>query len=220
MRYEQFLEIYNRGPKSTYELLSAIMQMNRVLIEQSDILGIRIKELEARVKELKAARNKNSGNSNKHPSSDEFIKPKSSRKKSGRKSGGQEGHKGQTLKMSDAPDDIITHEVKTCLGCGHSLEEEQPSGVERRQVFDLPPLRMNVAEHRAESKLCPCRGLKNNSLFPDGVELPVQYGCWLNVFRVEFFSFLIVVFKMRMKILSIYTGNAVESGYGCIFFID
>jgi transposase len=186
------------------------MQINRVLIEQSEILGISVKELEARVKELEAARNKNSSNSNKPPSSDEFIKPKSSRKKSDKKSGGQEGHKGQTLKMSDAPDDIITHQVKTCLGCGHSLEEEQPSGVERRQVFDLPPLRMNVAEHRAENKLCPCCGLKNNALFPEGIELPVQYGNNLKTLLVYLNQYQMIPYKRVVELVEDICGHSLS----------
>ena len=106
MKYEQFLEIYNKGPEAVYQLVTALMESNAKLSEQVTILEARVKELEDRL-------NQNSGNSSKPPSSDEFVKPKSQRKKSGKKSGGQKGHKGKTLKMSDAPDSIITYPVET-----------------------------------------------------------------------------------------------------------
>lgn len=68
-----------------------------------------IKLLEARIKELEQRLNKNSSNSSKPPSSDGLSKPSrtSSLRENGKnKSGGQPGHKGETLKQTEAPDVI------------------------------------------------------------------------------------------------------------------
>ena len=176
MKYEHFLLLIQNNPEEAYKLFVSMSETINLLMKQIDSYKIQVEKLEARVKELEAQINKNSRNSSKPPSTDEFIKPKSSRKKSGKSSGGQKGHKGNTLKMSNNPDFIVTHSPKTCLCCGHSLEEEKPQSIEKRQVFDLPPLKIYVTEHQTEKKLCPCCGLKTTTDFPEGVELPVQYG--------------------------------------------
>jgi transposase len=89
------------------------------LIELTLGLSMRIDELEARL-------NKNSSNSSKPPSSDGLKKPpkpnpKSLRGKSGKNSGGQKGHKGDTLKQVTTPDIVITHTPNDCDICAADL---------------------------------------------------------------------------------------------------
>lgn len=194
VKYEQFLDIYNAGPEAVYKLLSAIMGTNISLSAQVAIHEERIKELEERL-------NKNSRNSNKPPSSDEFIKPKSQRKKSGKKSGGQKGHKGHTLKMTDTPDDIVTHRVKTCQGCGRSLENEPARGVEKRQVYDIPLPEMMVTEHQAENIICPCCDLENKASFPKEIDQPVQYGNNLKSLLVYLNQYQMIPYKRAVELI-------------------
>ena len=91
----------------------------------------------------------NSRNSNLPPSSDKFYKPcpKSLKVKTGKKPGGQIGHPGRTLVRVDHPDERIVHEVAQCVHCGISLVNEAPIHIEKRQVFDLPPVQIHVTEH-------------------------------------------------------------------------
>ncbi|MFN2453322.1 MAG: IS66 family transposase [Pyrinomonadaceae bacterium] len=76
----------------------------------------------------------------------------------------------------DKPDRIIIHLPEDCYLCGSSLGESEVTGSERRQVHDLPPQRVEVIEHRAQTKVCGRCGIKNQAEFPAGVYAPVQYG--------------------------------------------
>jgi transposase len=134
-------------------------------------------ELQAEVRRLRDAAAQNSRNSSRPPSTDrpEQPKPKSLRKKSGRKTGGQPGHPGRTLQSSDTPKHIQVHPLRECE-CGEDLSKEPALDFQRRQVFDLPVLELECTEHRAEIKECPCCHRTVVAAFPTDVQAPVQYG--------------------------------------------
>jgi transposase len=146
--------------------------------EQIKRLEVELAVLRAENAELKRQLGMNSQNSSKPPSSDSpFDKPapKSLRRKSGRKPGGQPGHPGTTLKLVDDPDDRRRHEPGVCSGCGTDLTGAKEVGVERRQVFDLPPMRIQVIEHQLVKRRCGC-GTVSCGAAPEGVVAPAQYG--------------------------------------------
>ena len=174
MKREEILAVYNNGPEAVVALVEGLIA-NFERIYQQQALQITI--LEARVKQLEDQLNQNSRNSSKPPSSDGFKrKTKSLREKSGKKSGGQKGHPGHTLKMVDSPDQVQVHTVDCCRECGASLADQAVDNYERRQVFDIPPPKLLVTEHRAEMKTCQVCGTCNKASFPERVTQPVQYG--------------------------------------------
>jgi transposase len=130
------------------------------------------------VAELKRQVGQNSRNSSKPPSSDSpFTKPapKSLRRRSGRKPGGQPGHPGSTLALVDNPNERKRHEPGRCGGCGERLADAPEVGMQRRQVFDLPLMTVRVVEHQLIARRCAC-GATTCGAAPDGVTAPVQYG--------------------------------------------
>lgn len=137
-----------------------------------------ISYLRGRVSELEARLSQNSSNSSKPPSSD-LYRPKQTRSlrvKGINKPGSQPGHKGDTLRFSDCPDAVEEHSPGVCCGCGHDLSGVMPSGYGRRQVYDLPEIRIRVTEHRSQTKRCPGCGESTKASFPAGVAQPAQYG--------------------------------------------
>jgi transposase len=131
----------------------------------------------ARIGELEARLGMTSKNSSKPPSSDGLVKPapKSLRKKSGRGPGRPAGQPGATLRQVEVPNREIRHEPGVCGGCGAGLHDAPVAGTERRQVFDLPPVRIEVTEHQMISRACGC-GAVTKADAPAGVNAPVQYG--------------------------------------------
>src|SRR3569832_346659 len=165
-------------PKEIFDLLHPAAHVYiRYLEELVREQAARILRLEERVHDLENRLSKNSSNSSKPPSSDGLgKKPKSLREQSGRKTGGQPGHKGSTLNQVVDPDLIVLHTPYNCENCSADLVNAEVVGLEKRQVFDLPKPEIEVTEHRAEAKVCSCCGHRTKAAFPENIVAPVQYG--------------------------------------------
>ena len=160
--------------------MEALPDLARLGVAEKDdpirSLVARVAELTAKVAELEGRLALNSRNSSKPPSSEGYAKPKpkSLRAVGKNPTGGQKGHAGHTLEKSEHPDHIVVHAPPaSCEVC--SLPLPEATVAETRQVFDLPPMRYAVTEHRALETRCAC-GKRHRGEFPDGVNAPVQYG--------------------------------------------
>jgi transposase len=169
-------------PPPSEVLATLVASLRRELAEAVAALGQARSELaqaRERIAELETRLKQNPRNSSRPPSSEGLGKPaprpRSLRKKSGRKPGGQDGHKGTTLAQVARPDREIRHEPGCCGNCGAGLAGRPVTGVERRQVFDLQPVRAEVTEHQLIERECGC-GRRTKAAAPAGAEGPVQYG--------------------------------------------
>jgi transposase len=159
--------------------------LSKLTSEEKDAL---IDALLERVEELERRLGLNSTNSGKPPSSDGRKKErrvKSLREPSGKKSGGQAGHEGKTLRQVETPDEVIDHYPQTCPGCGEALGTAVATGYQKRQVFELPaPQPLHVIEHRAHRSCCPQCGTDTQAAFPNEVAAAAQYGSYLTALVV------------------------------------
>lgn len=165
----------------TYEELAAQVEQLASLVQfqSSQIEELKAENggLRAENSELRRRLGMNSKNSSKPPSSDGPDKPapKSLRKKSGRRPGGQPGHSGSTLDQVADPDEIIRHEPGRCAGCGAGLADRPQVGITRRQVFDIPEPVVRVSEHQMIARACSC-GQISCGQAPEGIDAPAVYG--------------------------------------------
>ena len=184
---EQICVIYDQGFEAVYQLIETLQNAIQLLEERVTILESRIA--------------KDSHNSSKPPSSDIVKKEsRSLRKKSGRRSGGQPGHQGTTLKRIANPDHIIKHPCKGSCECSRSLEKAKRIGVHKRQVIDIKPVVMETTEHQAEIKKCAC-GRIHTAPFPADVISSVQYGKGINSLAVYLIVYQLLPLKRTQELL-------------------
>ena len=147
----------------------------------------KIAQLEKRIAELEKRLGKNSSNSSKPPTSDGLSKKSrtnSLRLSEQKPSGGQAGHKGNTLEQRTHPDKIKRHTLTACPNCASSLSDAPVISVIKRQVFDIPQPVLEVTEHQAEIKTCLCCKKRVTASFPEGINAPTQYGATLQAWGV------------------------------------
>jgi transposase len=186
---EHILNAYKAGPDAVVSLIEYLQEQFQDSLEEVSNALAQLseanKKLAAKVEALEEKINKDSHNSDKPPSSDGVARRfGKKRQSSGKKPGGQIGHEGSTLPMVKHPQQVHVHEVTRCHGCGRSLQHEKPRGYEPRQVFDIPPIIVEVTEHRAQIKRCPHCGELSIAAFPEGVNHKTQYGTRLKAFAV------------------------------------
>ncbi len=211
---EEFQVLYDQGPDAVYALFQTLwatiaLQQKRItaLEEQNAHLLARVQELEARL-------SRDSHNSSKPPSSDGYKKPKpcNLRQKTDKHTGGQLGHPGHTLELVDNPDHTLVHAPTTCAGCGGSLQDAHVLSKDRRQVFELPPLKLAVTEHQALSCVCPHCNLINVGAFPEEVAQPAQYGPQMLGLCVYLSQYLLLPLARIQQLLVDLVGQSPSQG--------
>ena len=168
----------SRGEPTREELLLLLSAKDATIASLMEL----VEQLTVRVAELERRLGKDSSNSSKPPSSDApFAKPapkRSSRTRSGRHAGKQDGTPGSTLKRVADPDEIFRQDPLVCCGCGDSLAGAPVFDERSHQVFDVspPPPRPQVTEYQVVSRTCTGCGTTTVGDVPAWARGRVQYG--------------------------------------------
>jgi transposase len=167
------------------ERIAELEAENRRLRADNATLREQLGQLLERVTTLEGRLAKDSHNSSKPPSSDGLRrKTKSLRKPSGKKAGGQLGHRGETLRLQATPDVVVEHRPTYCGHCQAPLTDAPVRVRERRQVMDLPPGQLVVTEHQALHLCCPHCQQVSGGTFPAEAPSRAQYGPHLRALAV------------------------------------
>jgi transposase len=184
------------------EIRAIYPQGEEAVVKLVETLIATIQRLEARIETLEDQLAKDSHNSSKPPSSDGLKKkPKSLRHKSGKKSGGQEGHPGHRLESVTNPTYVKVHPVTQCSHCHASLEGVKVDRYEKRQVFDLPVVELEVTEHQTEIKTCPVCGEVTEAAFPADVTQETQYGLRVRSQMVYFNEYQFIPLERTTEVI-------------------
>jgi transposase len=199
--------------------MTAIARLSREQLEQLDkeiliVLVLQLQDqldgLSQRVKKLEDEIAKDSHNSSKPPSSDGLTKRKtrSLRRAEGRKAGGQAGHAGHTLEMREHPEHIESHRLSQCPHCASDLSAVEACDQVRRQVYDVPPMQVEVTEHQAEVKYCAKCQQRVQAAFPADVNQPVQYGLRLKAQASYLNNYHFIPIARTCEVLGDFYGHA------------
>jgi transposase len=168
----------------TKELLQSLSkdELIEIILLQSAQINALMKE----VAELKERLNQNSNNSSRPPSSDGYKKPnpKSLRKSSGKKRGGQFGHKGHGLKLPYEIKEKVKLSPEICSFCGGDLHDVEGEKTETRYEHDIPQVKITTTVYEVFEKTCPYCGEVVSGTFPESVKSTQQYGANIKAFIV------------------------------------
>jgi transposase len=159
--------IYAQGRGPVVEVLLSLSARVEAQDDRLARLAERVEELELRLK-------RDSGNSSQPPSQDPPWRERRGRSRgTGRKRGGQPGHVGHGRKLFplERVTAVIEHWPHWC-SCGRVFteQEQHASGAPaRHQVAELPPLAIEISEHRLQRVCCPDCGRTVRAVLPAGV---------------------------------------------------
>ena len=196
-----------------------IADLQRIILMQAQEITRLTTKINLLVRELERyTTKKDSNNSSLPPSKDENRPPRTSslREKGSRKAGGQPGHEGKTLKMTDNPDEIVEHRSCFCPECGKDVSSLPFEFFGKRQVIDIPVIKPIVTEHRVYKCTCTC-GRVVESDFPVDVDSPVKYGKGIESFIGYFSVRQYLPFKRLQEMLNdIFAVQISEGGLHCL----
>jgi transposase len=158
---------------------------------------------------------KDSTTSSKPPSTDAFKKPKvySTRRKSGRKPGGQRGHAGHTLRLFANPTTVIERRPPEQCDCGGKVACGESYTAKQQVDILVVPV---IAEERVYSGSCAQCGRKHSGVFSDEYVNPVQYGAGIKAMVASLNAYGNVTNHKVAEFLKSVTGGLIRISDGTV----
>ncbi len=145
-------------------------------------------------------RRQNSNTSSEPPSSDGLAgqqRERGRKKKSGRKPGGQPGHRGHCRELVPAArvNEVVKLRPENCRYCLEGLKGVTPENNPRRhQVTELPRIEAHITEYQCERVACPACGKITQASLPE--EVQGQFGPELTALM----AYLTVVCRLPRRV--------------------
>jgi transposase len=195
---EQIADLTNENTRLRSELQQALA----LIAQQAEEIA-----------ELKARLGRDSQNSSKPPASDGLNRrPRPPRVKGQKASGGQIGHPGHALQRVAEPDERVALHPATCQHCGEDLSETGGVVVERRQIFEMPPVRLHVTEYVQERVCCSHCHHETTGAFPAEASSLAQYGPRLRALAVYLRMQHLLPVERTAEVLDALCGACVSAG--------
>ena len=159
-------ELWDQTPPEVQAYIRAL----EARLESLEALEARVHTLQEQVRTLEEQLKQNSRNSSRPPSSDPAQAQRPKRPRSGRRRGGQPGHRGQTrtLVPVEAVNQVVPIKPEQCAGCRAPLTGDDPTPF-RHQVIEIPPIEPVVTEYQWHQLVCPACGETTRAPWPKGV---------------------------------------------------
>ncbi len=198
--------------KSMSKSMADMAEASNQQIQMNDQLLQTINQLTQTITELKEQLGMNSQNSSKPPSSDIFVKPKSLRKSSGKKPGGQKGHKGNGLTLFATPDKTVVHKPTKCNGCPYENQCKSCNKSAIRNVIDVE-IKRTITAHYVVSFECPME--QDNVIsgkFPESITSSMQYGDGVKALAISLTTEGMMSYNRTHEVLKAVLGLPVSIG--------
>ena len=201
------MEKYKKISKE--ELIHIIQKQSEIIAEMSS----KVEEMTMKVAELEERLKQNSNNSSKPPSSDGLGKPptRSQREKTGRRPGGQKGHKGHGLKIEREPDEVVKVEPLNCRKCGMNLLGAERLHVDTRYVYDVE-IKVKLTKYEIKQAECFDCGSMTVGEVPVECKGTVNYGNMTRALCVVLTNYANVGIEKTHKILRDLLGMPISGG--------
>lgn len=172
-----------------------------------------ILKLGEQIAELKVQIEANSRNSSKPPSTDGLSKAnaKSLRKKTGRKPGGQKGHKGHGLKLELEPDEVVRVEPIGCSGCGFDFAGVKSNESDTKYVYDVQ-IKLKLTRYEIYQTECPICGIVVDGKPPEDCKGTQNYGNMIRTLAVVLTQYACVGIDKTRRILRDLLGIPISGG--------
>ena len=180
-----------------------LQQQNEQLIKLREEIAAKDAQIAALTKKIEElTHKKNSGNSSTPPSKDGYQKPapKSLREKSGRKAGGQEGHKGSGMKVDREPDEVVQHKPEQCAGCPYAGQCDLKS-CETRYEYEVEVKTKLIAHEAMRCERCQLTGQAETGTFPAHITGSKQYGIGVSALAVTLLTLGMVSVDRTQKLM-------------------